>query len=218
MTTTASITANTTSDTAAPEPTLAHPIHTDRLVLRAATNADADATWPFRQLASVNDWLGGCPDTLEGYRGLFAEPQRLASTVVVELADGAETGMVVGDFMLRREDAWAQVDLAYAARGAQVELGWVLDPAHTGHGYTTEAVTALLRYSFEELGVRRVTANSFLDNDASWRLMERVGMRRETHAVRESLHRSGAWLDTVGYALLADEWHAATHHTHLEHS
>jgi RimJ/RimL family protein N-acetyltransferase len=36
--------------------------------------------------------------------------------------------------------------------------------------------------------------------------MERVGMRREIHAVRESLHRSGRWLDTVGYALLADEW------------
>ena len=28
----------------------------------------------------------------------------------------------------------------------------------------------------------------------------------ETHAVRESLHRSGAWLDGLGYALLADEW------------
>jgi hypothetical protein len=31
-------------------------------------------------------------------------------------------------------------------------------------------------------------------------------MRRETHAVRASLHRSGAWLDTVGYAILDDEW------------
>jgi RimJ/RimL family protein N-acetyltransferase len=38
--------------------------------------------------------------------------------------------------------------------------------------------------------------------------MERVGLRRETHAVRESLHRSGRWLDVVGYALLADEWPA----------
>jgi hypothetical protein len=44
------------------------------------------------------------------------------------------------------------------------------------------------------------------DNEASWRLMERVGMRREQHAVAESLHRSGAWLDGLGYALLADEW------------
>ena len=53
--------------------------------------------------------------------------------------------------------------------------------------------------------MRRVVANCFLDNVASWRLMERVGMRRELHAVAESLHRDGRWLDTVGYAILADE-------------
>jgi hypothetical protein len=34
----------------------------------------------------------------------------------------------------------------------------------------------------------------------------RVGMRRELHAVRESLHRSGRWLDTAGYAILEEEW------------
>jgi hypothetical protein len=31
-------------------------------------------------------------------------------------------------------------------------------------------------------------------------------MRRGTHAIRESLHRSGRWLDAVGYAVLAEEW------------
>jgi RimJ/RimL family protein N-acetyltransferase len=36
--------------------------------------------------------------------------------------------------------------------------------------------------------------------------MERLGMRREAHAVEESLHRSGHWLDTVTYAILATEW------------
>ena len=63
-----------------------------------------------------------------------------------------------------------------------------------------------LRHCFEDLGVRRATADCFLDNETSWRLMERVGMRRERHAVRESLHQTGRWLDTVGYAVLADEW------------
>jgi len=56
------------------------------------------------------------------------------------------------------------------------------------------------------LGLRRVTASCFAANEATWRMMERVGMRREVHTVRDSLHRSGAWLDGFGYALLADEW------------
>ena len=86
----------------------------------------------------------------------------------------------------------------------------MLDPRFTGRGFATEAVRELLRLCFEDLGVRRVVAYCFADNQASWRLMERLGMRRETHAVEESLHRSGRWLDSYGYALLAEEWSAST--------
>ncbi|HMM94994.1 GNAT family protein [Phycicoccus sp.] len=188
-----------------PRPTLDRVLRTERLTLRAATLDDAVPTWAFRRLPSVNQWLTGTPADLEGYLDLFGDPARLATTVAVVLGDDP-AGTVVGDVMLRREDAWAQLDVADDARGAQVELGWVLDPAHEGHGYATEAVRALMAFAFEHLGARRLVATSFLDNTASWRLMERVGMRRETHAVRDSLHRSGSWLDTVGYAVLRDEW------------
>jgi RimJ/RimL family protein N-acetyltransferase len=184
---------------------LERPLHTERLTLRPATADDADPTWKYRQLEVVNEWLTGCPADLDGYRKLFSEPARLATTVIVTL--GHDDGpAIIGDFVLRRENAWAQLDVADQARGTQAELGWVLDPTYTSHGYATEAVRELLRYCFQDLGVRRVTANCFLDNDTSWSLMERVGMRRELHAVRDSLHRSGRWLDTVGYAILAEEW------------
>ncbi len=108
--------------------------------------------------------------------------------------------------MLRVEDAWSQKEVVEDARGRDAELGWVLDPAYVGHGYATEAVRELLRICFVDLGLRRVTAICFADNEASWRLMERVGMRREVHTVEESLHRSGRWLDGLGYAMLAHEW------------
>ncbi len=189
----------------APDPALDEPLHTERLTLRSATAGDAEPTWSYRRLESVNEWLTGSPADLAGYRALFCEPTRLATTVIVTLGDAA-AGPIVGDFMLRRHDAWAQSEVAHEARNAQAELGWALDPAHTGCGYATEAVRELLRHCFQDLRARRVTADCFLANDASWRLMERVGMRRESHAVRESLHRSGQWLDTVGYALLDEEW------------
>ncbi|KQW50968.1 GCN5 family acetyltransferase [Nocardioides sp. Root1257] len=192
-------------EAATPSPVLKHVVRTERLTLRSATTSDTDTTWTFRQLESVNEWLTGCPPDLDGYRDLFNDPERLASTVIIQLGHD-HAASVIGDFMLRREDAWAQLEMTDQAKGTQAELGWVLDPAYAGRGYATEAVRALLRYCFDDLGVRRVVANCFLDNDASWRLMERVGMRRETHAIAESLHRSGVWLDTVGYALLANEW------------
>ena len=185
----------------APPPVLEHPLRTERLTLRPATAADADATFAYRSLETVGHWLTEVPTDLLTYRGTFAEPARLATTIVVEL-----DGQLIGDFMLRVEDAWAQAEVADQARNTQAELGWVLDPAHTGRGYASEAVRALVTYCFDELKVRRVVANCFLDNDKSWRLMERLGMRREVHAVAESLHRSGEWLDTVAYAILASEW------------
>jgi RimJ/RimL family protein N-acetyltransferase len=186
-------------------PALTRTLRTERLTLRPAAHNDAEPTWAYRRLDAVNEWLTGAPADFAEYRSVFCDPSRLAVTVIVELANDAEPH-TIGDFMLRREDAWSQREVTDRAKDAQAELGWVLDPTHTGVGYATEAVRELLRYCFEELAVHRVTANCFLANDTSWRLMQRVGMRRETHAIEESLHRCGRWLDTVGYAVLADEW------------
>lgn len=185
--------------------TLARELRTERLVLRPGTPVDAEATWAYRRLEAVSEWLTEIPTDLHAYRATFTDPHRLATTVIVE-----HDGAVIGDFMLRIENAWAQAEVAEQARCTQAELGWVLDPARTGHGYATEAVRRLIDHCFTELGVRRVVANCFLANTASWRLMERVGMRREGHAVAESLHRSGQWLDTLTYAVLVTEWTAST--------
>jgi len=186
---------------AQPEPALPHRVSTERLTLRPATSDDAADTWAYRRLPCVAHWLTQLPTDLQTYRRTFADPERLPATVVVE-----RERHVIGDLMLRVEDAWAQAEVSADGKGAQAELGWVLDPAHTGHGYATEAVLGLLTYCFTDLRVHRVVANCFLANDRSWRLMERLGMRREGHAVSESLHRSGHWLDTVTYAVLATDW------------
>jgi RimJ/RimL family protein N-acetyltransferase len=179
------------------------PVRTPRLSLRPATPADLLPTWRFRQLDEVSRWLTRAPRTLADYRAHFESPAVLAKSLVVVLGDE-----VVGDLMLSVEDAWGQAEVAERAQGVQAELGWVLDPGHAGRGYGTEAVRALIGLCFTELGLRRVTASCFAVNEASWRLMERVGMRRESHTVRDSLHRSGEWMDGMGYAVLADEWAA----------
>jgi RimJ/RimL family protein N-acetyltransferase len=183
---------------------VAWPVRTDRLTIRPATLDDADAAWQFRRLESVGRWMTAAPRDREGFVRKFAEPEQLSRTLLME-----HDGVVIGDLYVAVGDAWAQTEVADRARGVQAEIGWVLAPEHEGHGFATEAVTELLRICFEDLGLRRVFAQCFADNVPSWRLMERVGMRREEHAVRESLHRSGEWLDGLRYALLADEWRAA---------
>ena len=144
-------------------------------------------------------------DDREVHRTSFADPDRLADAPVVEL-DGA----VIGDLMVKVGDAWARPRSRTGRRGCRPSSAWVLHPDHTGHGYATEAVRELLRICFDDLHLRRVTADCFARNEASWRLMERLGMRREIHDGARVLHRSGEWLDGLGYALLADEWRGRT--------
>lgn len=177
------------------------PIRTERLLLRPAAPHDLEATWQIRRLDAVSRWLTRAPRALDEHVEHFGNAESLVKTVVIQLGDD-----VVGDLMVAIGDAWAQAEIAEHAEAVQADLGWVLQPDLGGRGLATEAVREVLRICFEDLGLRRVTAECFAANEPSWRLMERVGMRRETHTVSESLHRSGEWMDGLGYALLADEW------------
>ena len=171
---------------------------TARLTLRRARPDDADAVLSYRRLPHVSEWIGAPP---EDFPARFADPERRDVLLIVE-RDGA----VIGDLMVKIEDAWAPAQMVSQARGVQAQLGWALRPEELGKGYATEAVEAALRMCFEDLGLRRVTASCFAANTASYRLMERVGMRREARTVKDGLHPSGEWMDGYTYAVLADEW------------
>lgn len=167
---------------------------------------DADQVWRYRRLEEVSDFMTTMPGGRTEFAAFFADSDRIGRTLVAELAD--QPGAVIGDLMVRQQDAWAQTEVAAQAAGAQAEIGWAFDPEHHGRGYATEAAHELLRLCFEDLGVRRVEAICFADNGPSWRLMERLGMRREAHTVEDGLHRSGVWMDGFTYAMLDREWRA----------
>jgi len=187
------------------------PISTSRLEIRRCAPEDIDALWEFRRIPEVNRWLGVAPATREAFHERYLDPDRLAGTFVIErLATSDANQKIIGDLMVRIEDAWAQLEVAGDAKGVQAELGWALDPAFVGHGYATEAVKAAIDVCFGPLGLRRVHAGCFADNEPSWRLMERIGMRREEFSRKTGLHRSGEWMDGMNYGLLAEEWQAAT--------
>ena len=180
---------------------LTWPKTTARLSLRAAVQDDLEAMWQIRRQDSVGRWMSDESKDFDAFVASSAEYDRLSSTVIIE-----HDGLVIGDLMLKVGDAWAQGEVKEQAVGVQAEIGWCIDPSVEGNGYATEAVVELIRIGFEDVGLRRLTALCFADNEPSWRLMERVGMRREAYNVKDSLHRTGEWLDGMEYALLAEEW------------
>jgi len=180
---------------------LSWPKHTERLTIRPVTKDDFEALWQIRRQESVGRWMTSDSADWDRFAEGMGDTIRMAKTLVIE-----RHSVVIGDLMIAPEDPWAQAEVVEQAKGVQAEIGWCIDPAVEGHGYATEAVRELIRVAFEELGLRRLVAHCFAANEASWRLMERVGMRREVHTVKESLHRSGEWMDGMSYALLAEEW------------
>ena len=91
------------------------------------------------------------------------------------------------------------------------ELGYVFNSRYQGAGYATEAARAMLDDVFANHGARRVVAMCNPLNGPSWRLLERLGLRREGHLRQNIYFKKDAsgepiWLDTYEYGLLASEW------------
>jgi RimJ/RimL family protein N-acetyltransferase len=190
-----------TASDPAPFDRIRWPVRTARLLLRPITAADFPRLYEIRAIPEVTHWLTGRPASYQDYVERYGTPERLASTLAMELGD-----QLIGDLFLAVETPYSQVEVRHRAEGTQAVVGWLLDPAYAGHGYATEAAAEMLRICFEDLGLRRVVAGAFADNPASLRVMDKIGMRVESRGRAASLHRDLGWLDHVEAAILADEW------------
>lgn len=110
-----------------------------------------------------------------------------------------DTGKLIGNIYLSKEefDSW--------------ELGFAFNVKFQGKGYATEAARFLTEYAFTEHNARRVTAMCNPLNQSSWKLLERLGMRREGHLIKNIYFKKDEfnkpiWADTFLYGILASEW------------
>lgn len=91
----------------------------------------------------------------------------------------------------------------------QGELGWILHKNYWKQGFGTEMGRRLLELGFDELGLRRIFARCDTENYGSYRVMERIGMRREGCFVEaRPAHKLSdkKYGDEYLYAILKDEW------------
>jgi ribosomal-protein-alanine N-acetyltransferase len=84
-------------------------------------------------------------------------------------------------------------------------VGFALSRPYWRQGYMSEALTALLVYGFDRLGLQRVEANCLADNTASCRLLEKAGFALEGTA-RQAYVQDGITKDLRRYAVLRHEF------------
>lgn len=81
------------------------------------------------------------------------------------------------------------------------EVWYKVHPDYWGQGFTTEALTKLLHFAFNDLSLHRIEAGCAVENIASIKVLEKVGMIREGRK-RKILPIRGKWIDNYQYAIL----------------
>ncbi len=178
------------------------PFETDRLLLRPFTLEDVDDVLAWEERADVHRFLYSQPRSRDEVRKELArraamtgiDHQSQAIRLAVLLRDG---GALVGDVSVQRTSMEHQ----------QGEIGFLFHPAHHGRGYATEAGEMVLRLGFEGARLHRIVGRCDARNEASARVMERLGLRREAHLIENECIK-GEWTDELIYAMLATEWFA----------
>lgn len=172
-------------------------LQTERLLLRRFRVAD----WPdlYRYLSDETVVRYEPYDTYteKECRKEAAARARDDSFIAVCLKE--EGGPMVGNlyFAPREYETW--------------EIGFVFAARYQGKGYAYESACALMEYAFAQRRVRRIIAVCNPENTASWRLLERLGLRREGYLRQDrwfKRDREGCplWQDTCEYGVLRDEW------------
>jgi len=85
------------------------------------------------------------------------------------------------------------------------EVWYKLHPSHWGKGYATEALNKILHFVFTELKLHRIEAGCAVENIASIKVLEKVGMIREGRK-RKKLPIRGEWKDNYFYAILEEDF------------
>jgi RimJ/RimL family protein N-acetyltransferase len=80
-------------------------------------------------------------------------------------------------------------------------MGYWLGRKFWGHGYATIAARMLINHIFATTDLYRIYAHHFIGNEASGRVMEKVGMRREG-LIRGGTCKNGVNRDVILYAIV----------------
>jgi RimJ/RimL family protein N-acetyltransferase len=173
-------------------------IETERLLLRRFRESDAQDLYEYLSDPEVVKYE---PYGVFSEEACLKEAKARAGNPAFFAVCLKEGGKLIGNLYLHEDDpeffAW--------------ELGYAFNAKYQGMGYASEACRAIVSHAFDCLGAHRVFARCDPLNAPSWRLLERLNMRRESHKLKNVFFRrdgrgSPVWKDTYEYAVLAEEW------------
>jgi [ribosomal protein S5]-alanine N-acetyltransferase len=182
-------------------------LETPRLVLRELSLEDTAAVFRIRGDYDVTKYNIGpayaraeqAASMIESVHYGFREGTELRWGIVPKagepLVDPEHAGEVIG---VCGYNYWDRRD----HRGS---IGYDLARAYWGRGYMPEALTAIIHFGFDQMGLNRIEADASIYNTASTRVLEKLGFIREG-IQREQYFEDGGYHDLCLFGLIKRDW------------
>jgi len=153
---------------------MAYTLLTERLTIEPLSMAEIETFVKYRQdpeIARFQSWdtsysHSQAQGLIESQNGILLPAKDDWLQLGIHL--GVE-GDLIGDLAIHRLD---EEDIVF-------EIGFTLASQFQGHGYAREALTALMKFLFDEVGATKLEASTDKRNTRSIKLLEAVGFQRD---------------------------------------
>ncbi|MBM7587770.1 ribosomal-protein-alanine N-acetyltransferase [Bacillus pakistanensis] len=173
-------------------------LRTDNLILREITEQDAQALFEYFSSDKAMQFYGMNPlTTLEQMKNIVkgmasGYEKKQAIRWGIQLKDQQELIGTIGF------NNWSNLH-------KKAELGYDLNPRYWRKGYMFEAISKVIQFGFEEILLNRIGAFVYLDNEASNRILEKIGFHQEG-ILKDYYFSYDRYHDVYVYRLLQSEF------------
>lgn len=170
-------------------------LQTERLLLRAHTNADANTLFEMRTNEEVMRYINReRPKTIQDITAFvrtlhegFLKGENLAWVIALKENPAQMIGSI----------GYWRTNLA----NYRAEIGYMLHPAYWRKGIVSEALKASINFGFNEMKLHTIQANINPANDASRQILLKHGFVKEAY-FKEDYYFQGRFLDSEIYGLV----------------
>jgi RimJ/RimL family protein N-acetyltransferase len=172
-------------------------INTERLKIRNFSKSDFNDLHEYLSDKDTYKYEPGEPITIIESKTLCNERSKNNKFLAVQFKNKIIGHIYIGQMKPKKLMTW--------------EIGFIFNKKYQGKGYATESLKAIIEYGFDKMGIHKIIAHCNPKNTSSWKLLERVKMKREGK-LRKNVYfnvdtnGNPIWLDTYEYGLLKNDF------------
>jgi RimJ/RimL family protein N-acetyltransferase len=182
-------------------------LETKRLILRELRQSDAQRIYLYANDRDINRYLIFDDLGSEAGANKYVKKAMASASTDANIKGNRRLSYKLAVLLKPERDfigsCWLDITDTTHSRAS---IGYFIDHMEWGKGYATETVQALLKYGFETLKLHRIEATCDADHQATRRVLEKAGLKREArlrqNRPRENVPNPQAWTDSCLYAIL----------------